>query len=55
MPKFTLFRQEPADYILETSNGKERRINVCIRRLVVRAAQLTEKQLVEFEEQIKYM
>ena len=50
MPNYTLFRKEPTDYIVETENGKDRRINIFIRRLVVRAALLTEKELIKHQE-----
>ena len=42
MPAFTLFRKDDNDYITESINGKDVRVNVCLRRLVVKAAMLTD-------------
>ena len=43
LPKFTLFKKEDRDIINEMHMGKERKVNLCIRRLVARAAKLDEK------------
>jgi len=44
MPRFTLFRAEPADIISELDHrGVERRINISLRTLVIRSGLLTEE------------
>jgi len=53
MPRFTLFRAEPADIISELDHsGVERRINISLRTLVIRGALLTEEQMQDHSDQL---
>lgn len=46
MPKYELIRKDPKFMIVENQDGKDKKINVCIRRLIARAAMLTDKDLL---------
>ena len=53
MPRFTLFRAEPADIISELDHsGVERRVNISLRTLVIRGALLTEEQMQDHSDRL---